>query len=246
MYPHRIRLRGPWDCEPLAGEAPGAPAPAGGRMLLPGRWADAGLADFSGTVRFRRRFGYPGQIDADERVWLTCAGLADRAHVALNATVLAHDQDGREPFEFEITSLLQPRNELVMDVTGSAPSGGPWGEVALEIRCTAFLREVSARPVLVNGRLELEVNGVAAGTAAGDLELYAVLQRRQAAYGRVAPCPAGQPFRLCSVDLPAECWHGESPGANRISVRIDLVKGATVWYTVHQDLVLPPEPVKDI
>src|SRR5262245_97069 len=66
MYPHRIRLRGPWECQPLA---PDGPPPR--RVTLPCRWADGGLGDFRGPVRFRRRFGYPGRLDAHERVWLT-------------------------------------------------------------------------------------------------------------------------------------------------------------------------------
>ena len=31
MYPHRIRLRGPWQCEPVASSA-GKPLPAAGRV----------------------------------------------------------------------------------------------------------------------------------------------------------------------------------------------------------------------
>jgi hypothetical protein len=239
MYPHRIRLRGPWDYELLDSE-PAEGLSSRGRMPLPARWADAGLSGFSGRVRFTRKFGYPGQIDADERVWLTCAGLADHADVSLNGAALAHDQEGGQPFEFDVTALLRQRNELTIDVTGSADSGGLWGEVALEIRCTAFLREVSAIPVRIDGRLELEVRGVAAGTAEGELELYAVLNRRQAVYGRVTPIPSGQAFCLRSMDLSADCWVGEDPGAPRAGVRIDLVKGATVWYTVNQEILLPP------
>ena len=86
MYPHRIRLRGPWDYEPLA-RRPGdadLPLPPSGRMTMPCRWADGGLADFEGLVRFRRRFGYPGRIDAYERVWLTFDGANFRAEVTLN------------------------------------------------------------------------------------------------------------------------------------------------------------------
>ena len=79
-YPHRIRLRGPWECEPLERGRPARPPPR--RMTLPCRWADGGLKDFSGRVRFRRRFGYPGQIDAYERVWLTVAGVSDRGRRA--------------------------------------------------------------------------------------------------------------------------------------------------------------------
>src|SRR5579872_2491485 len=106
MYPHRIRLRGPWECEPLpSGSGPSR------RVTMPCRWADVGLA---GPVRCRRRFGYPGNVDADERVWLTCTGLSDTANVSLNDTALASRQTA--PFEFDVTDLLGRRNELRLDV----------------------------------------------------------------------------------------------------------------------------------
>src|SRR6266849_10307562 len=91
MYPHRIRLRGPWECEPLARIAPdehgqtgrdSLPPPC--RMTMPCRWSEGGLENFAGRVRFRRRFGYPGRIDAHERVWLTFAGIGGTAEVWLN------------------------------------------------------------------------------------------------------------------------------------------------------------------
>src|SRR5262249_57163388 len=58
LYPHRIRLVGPWEFEPLSrmGEQPLPPC---GRMTLPARWQGGGLTDFAGRVRFVRRFGYP-------------------------------------------------------------------------------------------------------------------------------------------------------------------------------------------
>ena len=49
-----------------------------------------------------------------------------------------------EPFEFEVTPLLGPRNELAVEVEATSDSGGLWGEVALEVRRTAFLRRVRA------------------------------------------------------------------------------------------------------
>src|SRR5205823_5242849 len=110
---------------------PPGPLPPPCRVILPGRWADLGLADFAGRVRFRRRFGCPTNVDADERVWLTCAGVADLAEVALNGNALGGPA-GPGAFEFEVTDLLRPRNELVLVVEGG-PGGGPWGEVALEV-----------------------------------------------------------------------------------------------------------------
>src|SRR4051794_34362239 len=119
MYPHRIRLRGPWECAPLARlvrRADGSQAwdseglPPQGRVTMPGRWRDGGLRDFAGRVRLRRHFGYPGRIDAHERVWLTCAGLEGVADVRLNDVPLGRRTGADGPFEFDVTDLLRPRN----------------------------------------------------------------------------------------------------------------------------------------
>lgn len=142
MYPHRIRLRGPWECQPLARFVIGAdgrnetvttnlPAPL--RMIMPCRWSEGGLNAFSGRVRFRRHFGYPGRIDEHERVWLTFAGVDRAAEIWLNGQFLGR-QEGVRPFEFEVTKLLGNRNDLRVEVEGEAETGGLCGEVAMEIR----------------------------------------------------------------------------------------------------------------
>src|SRR4051794_25868944 len=67
-YPHRIRLRGPWECERI-GISPSSPAllPEGEgsdspwRVLMPCGWIDAGLDGYRGTAQFTRKFGYPGR-----------------------------------------------------------------------------------------------------------------------------------------------------------------------------------------
>jgi hypothetical protein len=224
MYPHRIRLRGPWECEPLARlpEGPG-PLPPPRRMTLPARWAEAGLAGFGGRVRFRRRFGYPGRIDPHERVWLTFAGADDRAAAWLNGMPLGRQDRPGEPFEFEVTGLLEERNELVVEVEGPAGRGGLWGEVALEVRCTAFLRGVR---VWAEGD-ELHAAGEVVGFAEGTLELYVVLGRSTAAYAVARAAPEGWRFHLTGQA-------GEAGEGAR--VQVDLVSGATVWYTVERSL----------
>jgi len=136
MYPHRIRLRGPWDYEPLARAARSdEPLPPRGRMTMPGRWGEGGLGEFAGRVRFRRRFGWPGRIDAHERVWLTFAGAEAVAEVWLNGRCLGR-HEGPGSFEFDVTGLLQLRNDLNVEVEAPGGSGGLWGEVALEVRGT--------------------------------------------------------------------------------------------------------------
>jgi hypothetical protein len=195
-------------------------------MTMPCRWAD-GLGDFAGRVRFRRRFGYPGRIDDYERVWLTFAGVGGVAEVQLNGRFLGRHEGGQEPFEFEVTSLLAARNELTVEVLAPAGNGDVWGEVALEVRSTAFLRAVQ---VWVTGTGEatlLHAAGEVVGTAGRPLELYLLRDHRTVAYGTAPATPAGQSFHLVSEEFRADQRH---------VVRVDLVNGASIWYTIERVL----------
>src|SRR5436189_202502 len=132
MYPHRIRLRGPWEAEPLD------PPCQARRMTLPARFCDGGL-EMCHVVRFRRRFGRPRQIDAEERVWVIGEGLTGQADFHVNGQHLGTHAGAAGPFTFPITNLLRERNELTIDVAADGPDGGLWGDVALEIRRRAWL-----------------------------------------------------------------------------------------------------------
>src|SRR5262249_15876271 len=149
MYPHRIRLRGPWDCEPRyrivvhpggRTETVSDGLPPRCRMTMPCRWGEGGLGDFAGRVRFGRPFGWPGRHDAHERVWLTFAGAEASAWVWLNGQFLGEHKGGGRAFEFEVTGWLRVRNELTVEVEAPGGAGGLWGEVALAVRAAAFLR----------------------------------------------------------------------------------------------------------
>jgi hypothetical protein len=213
VYPHRIRLRGPWECEPVESFS-GGPVPAAGRVKMPCRWAEAGWADFTGRVRCVRRFGYPGRLDEHERVWLTFAGADHAAEMTLNGHHLGRHEGGG-PFEFEITSLLKPRNELVVLVESPDPGGGLWGEVAMEIRCPAYLRGLRAR----SAAGEIHVEGEVVGTSERPLDLYVLCRNATVAYTTVE---AGESFQLVSEPV-SDVVAGEA-------VRVELVDGATVWY----------------
>jgi hypothetical protein len=212
MYPHRIRLRGPWGCEPLAGR-----------------------------VRFRRRFGYPGRIDEYERVWLTFTNIAGTAEVRLNDQLLGRHEDGAGAFEFEVTRLLRPRNELIVEVGETAGQGESSREVALEVRCTAFLRDLQRITMLRGGRAELHVTGLVVGAAGRPLELYVVLDRSVAGYQVVTPTADGQPFEVVVADLPTDEWRAEDGRLLRRAVTVDLVNGAVVWYRDETDVTLPAD-----
>jgi hypothetical protein len=197
-------------------------------MTLPCRWAEGGLTGFRGRVRFRRRFGYPGRIDAHERVWLTFAGADSWASIRLNETDLGRHPGG--PLEFEVTALLQSRNELVVEVEGTE-EGGLWGEVALEVRCSAFLRGVRVWIAPEEAGGTLHAAGQVVGTADRPLDLYVLLDRATLAYTAVMPAPTGTPFHLSGALVK----QGEQASG---LVKVDLVNGAMVWYTNEEALTL--------
>ena len=232
MYPHRIRLRGPWTCEPLhrwhGGQTSTHDLPPPFRMTMPGRWADGGLHDFRGGVRCVRRFGYPGRIDEWERVWLTFAGVEGRASAVLNGQALGQFTQAAE---FDVTALLQTRNTLAVDVDSKEPDGGLWGEVALEVRATAFLRGV--RFWCDAGHLHAA--GSVVGAAPGPLELYLFAAGQFLVHSVIEPAAEGRPF-----DLSAQ-WSAPQAEA-ALPVRIELVSTATIWYVVEG--AVPPEQSK--
>ncbi|GIW78243.1 MAG: hypothetical protein KatS3mg105_0050 [Gemmatales bacterium] len=235
MYPHRIRLRGPWTCEPLERDGSGSePLPEPTQMALPCRWQDGGLKDFSGKVRFRRRFGLPRNLDSHEHLWLTFGGADRKADVWLNGHYLGgHEGDGA--FEFEVTSILKERNEVIVEVE-SDRDGGLYGEVALEIRCPAFLRNIDLDCSGKGPLLNFHVRGEVVGTSPAPLELYLLLDEKQMARQRVTASPEGSPFRIDLEGLQVHyARHGVEKTARLYKVHLDLVCGTMTWY-MHDDV----------
>jgi hypothetical protein len=228
-YPHRLRLLGPWECEAPAGAEPQ-------RVTMPCRLADCGLAGFSGTVRFRRRFGYPGRIDAEERVWLTFAGVSGAAELRLNGQILGRHAEGAEAFEHEVTALLRPRNELLVDLEAADDRAGLGGEVAMEVRRTAFLRGVRAGLVREGHGTRLHIAGEVVGTSDQPLEVYALLDSQTVLYGVVQAVPEGRPFQQTSDVLDVQ----PGPGS---AARVDLIAGAVIWYSVEVPLCSASKPL---
>jgi hypothetical protein len=210
------------------------PLPSPCRLTMPCRWSEGGLPGFAGRVRLRRSFGYPGRIDAHERVWLTFAGLGGAGEVELNKQLLGRIAAATE---FEVTSLLRPRNELIVEMEGRAEEGGLSGEVALEVRCSAFLRDLRRFAILKGDSIDLSVSGQVVGVADRPLELYLVLDRSVVGYGSATATVEGQPFEFIVADLPAAKWRQPDGQFQPISVQVDLVNGAVVWYTTHTFLL---------
>ncbi len=209
MYPHRIRLRGPWEADPIDPPAPSR------RVTLPARFSDFGLEGCR-SVKFRRRFGRPRQLDAEERVWLIGDGLTGRADFRLNGQVLGVHAGSAEPFAFPVTELLLERNELLIHITAHDPDSGLWGDVALEIRRRAWLKNVEAEPA---GGGCVRVSGLVAGKTDGPMDLYVLAGGHSIGY---AACTTAGPFEITTDVFPTAAK----------DLRVELVGGAVVWYVV--------------
>lgn len=218
MYPHRIRLHGPWQVE---SSTPGI-GPA--RLVLP--LAHSGTQPgIDGRVRLRRGFGYPGQIDPHERVWIAVHG-AGSAQVSVNGVALGQAPHpsllpASAPFECDITHLLAARNELVLDTEVVGATGLPT-DVYLEVRCTAWLSRVRAERA-APGFLVL---GEVAGPLDRLLEVYLIVGRTTAGYLTVSPEAQERYFRFPIA-------HTDEP------LRVELVSGASIWYRAEVVLPLP-------
>jgi hypothetical protein len=183
---------------------------------MPCRWLDAGLAGFHGSARFTRRFGYPGNIDDSEHVWLTCDGCTGCREVSLNGKLLAHDPG--EKFAFDVTPLLTQRNRLDVLIQGDSAEAGLWDEVALEIRKDAFLADLS----LERTASSMFLVGKASGTSPQPLELYVLVDGRHVDYRTILPSPEGTLFR---IELT------EFTDASQV-VRAELIHISSIWYVV--------------
>ena len=242
MYPHRIRLRGPWQCQLLStqpgqptvqAESPAESSSPGRTIKMPCLWTEAGLADFTGRVRFRRRFGVPRKLDDFERVWLTLSGAKPGAEVSLNDRLLDLPDGKADALEFDLTQTLQERNELVIELEKKDENGGLWTDVVLEIRCAAFLRDVRLRATLDGENARLHITGTVAGETELPLEIYVILGRFTIAYQMVNAGNA--PFQICSEELPPARWQVSEIGAGACQdVRVELVQGSVPWYTWEQ------------
>lgn len=220
MYPHRIRLRGPWQVTPLGNAAPPARVAA-----HPCRWSEAGLGEFHGSVRHLRRFGIPRRLDDFETVWLLFDGFTGAADIALNGSDLLRHCTGAQ--EIEITGQLQPRNTLEITLTSDAPDAGLWGEVALEIRRRAWLRNL--RLEIIGERLRL--SGDVRGRADSALDLYLIAGRRTLLQASVTP-----------GDF--EAWSDDPVSDLPSAGYIDLVQGSDIWFRADLTQLIQPQGIR--
>ena len=147
---HTIRLRGPWQLEPLQRyiQQPDGShrwdndnLPAEARQTMPADWSASIGPDFLGRVRYHRVFQTPTGLDNGERVFLVVEPPRSRGIVTLANQELGEVVAGRSPARFDVTDCLEDHNRLEIIVEYPVPGvnfiaaepGGLIGEVRLEI-----------------------------------------------------------------------------------------------------------------
>src|SRR5688572_19376043 len=152
---HTIRLRGPWQMQPVerfailsdgrfAGSGEDLPTPAVAKM--PDDWSSVFGADFLGRVRYVRTFNKPTGLDSGERVFLVVEPPRSVGRVAINGELLGEVKWGAPAGRFDITTSLKDHNAVEVEVSHPAlddaenvilettpVSGGLVGDVRLEI-----------------------------------------------------------------------------------------------------------------
>lgn len=227
IYPYPIRLRGPWEAEVLSpDESSDLARPVCTRVSMPARREDLHLVNRPARIRFRRRFGIPRQIDDFERVWIIATRLQGASEFSLNGQPLG--QAAGSTFEADVTPLLQSRNEVTIEIEVGPVDDLIGGDVALEIRCKAYLRAVSVEPRHVEAGREVVVSGELVGKCDGPLELYVLYRGRTVGYQPIVANAAGTPFRMTA---PIE-ESGERPPVDDIhsEIRVDLVQVSSIWH----------------
>jgi hypothetical protein len=172
MYPHDIRLAGPWEQ----------------------------VAVSNGSPRLRRRFGRPRNLDEWERVWLITTERPSEITVPwlLNGTELIWSQRGDGFLRSNVTEILRERNELLVE-WGSPAGRESFKGAILEIGCRAYVEKVEFHSHPVNGGYSLSVEVRLLSESADDpLELYALIDGES--YGYCGPLslagPVSHEFRL--------------------------------------------------
>jgi hypothetical protein len=211
MYPHRIRLRGPWTLK--AG-------PCETFSVSLGETSTPELDSTTGAIQLYRRFSWPQQLQPHERLWLvlerSCVSGGALNDRALVLTAVAHDHQ-----ECDVTSLTRRSNQLTLDISAGR-SHQAFPNVALEVRCLTFLRQTTWRIDQNNRRLE--ISGQLVGVHETPLELYVRVGEVNVFY---TPAHANE---RCSMFQ----YQSEIPAASneQTAIQIDLVSGGVIWHRV--------------
>ena len=246
IYPHAIRLRGPWQFEPLARSVEGSDGqiiercddlPPPGRGTVPSDWGAALGADFRGRVAYRRSFNPPATLDSYERLWLIVEGADAQGAVWLNGVQLGQVLGRAVCGTFDITRLLGPRNEIVLEIdlpAGDAPPrpgrehlpGGPIGEARLEVRAERFIEGLALWSDGEADDPHLAVRGAIGGERT-DAALAVVIGAcdHELVYLETG---SGKRFEATFRALGLPVWTPDSPATVPVEIKL-LESGSSIW-----------------
>jgi hypothetical protein len=209
---------------------------------MPTHWHETRLSGFGGTVLLKRHFSWPNPLDANERAWLIFSNPDPIVKIFLNGQELKRIENSSAS-EFEITSLLKFRNDLLVEISDRHGESNFCGEAALEIRYPAFLRNIAAWVEDVDNTRRIIVQGEAVGSHVRPLELYALVEGVVIAYATVTPIPEGQHFQMQSDDYETANRVVEKLSKGPCRLVVDLIDGATVWHR-HEEVFDPGDRSK--
>jgi hypothetical protein len=140
---HIIRLRGPWQLEPVARfvtradggyEVRSDDLPAAARAQMPADWGACFGSHSLGRVRYLRTFQRPTGLAPGDKVWLVVEPPRSRGAVKLADQALGRVEFGGGAGRFDITALLTDRNALesVVEHPALDDSGHPLCWIAVE------------------------------------------------------------------------------------------------------------------
>jgi len=116
----RYRLEGDEPGESLGYPDPGLDTSSWGTMRLPTNWYLTQVGDFFGTIWFRRTFEVPAELRG-QRLSLRFGAVDYLADVWLNGTYLGSHEGMFNPFEFDVTDVVDLEGENVVAVKDAAP-----------------------------------------------------------------------------------------------------------------------------
>ncbi|MCS7168744.1 MAG: hypothetical protein RMI91_13895 [Gemmatales bacterium] len=251
MAQHTIRLLGPWEWQALTrtvfsgtGTIETRPdaLPAPRRVWIPVRSPDAELAHFRGRVCWRRYFHWTSQLDYWERIWLHFESADYFAQVRLNGILLGEHEGALDPFSFPITSLLQKRNclEVELEVPETPPelsqakrmlretpfcSNGPalFGEVRLEVYHPTRFGDLSVATSLQEKRAMLHIRGEIYAETPCQPELYVVYDNHTLHYEKLDIRDKSHPLAL-EIPVPRiyvwDVAHGRSAALHYVQIEL--------------------------
>lgn len=115
-----VVLSGPWQLRPVDDFLDAYPDEGDDgwhEQVLPAHWQDLpALETHTGKVVYRKTFHFSPSDGQPRRRWLRLRGVFYRYRIRLNGQLVGAAEGYFFPQEFEVTALLQPENELIIEV----------------------------------------------------------------------------------------------------------------------------------